>query len=223
MKEQVKLNVFYPYPVEKVWQALTDCRILNIWMMNNDFEPRVGHKFKFENHSLSGIKTTIHCEVVELDRLKRLVYTWQDKITNEPTLVIWTLTGVEDGTQLQLKHLQTGSATALVDDRSNNYRQIGNGDYLSGTIYAKRLSEGVPKGIHSDISFRNSLGRDRSGCFFYEKPIANLKAQVLPTIPYSSMARSKFFLLNYQDSKEHWNYRLNHQLLETLEQHCSCF
>ena len=185
MNEQIKLNVFYPYPVEKVWQALTDRRILNTWMMNNDFEPRVGHKFKFENHSLPGIKTTIHCEVVELDRLKRLVYTWQDEITSEPTLVIWTLTGVEDGTQLQLKHLQIGYATALVG-KSSNPRQIGNSD--------------------------------RSGWFFYEKPIANSKEQMLPTIPYSSMTKSKFFLPNHNDSKEQWNYRLNHQLLKTLGQ-----
>ena len=196
MNEQIKLNVFYPYPVEKVWQALTDRRILNTWMMNNDFEPRVGHKFKFENHSLPGIKTTIHCEVVELDPFKRLVYTWQDEITSEPTLVIWTLTGVEDGTQLQLKHLQTGYATAVVGE-SNNYRQIGNGDYPSGTL------------------------RDRSGLFFYEKPIANLKEQMLQTIPYSSMTRSKFFLPNHKDLKEQWNYRLDCQLSEALEQYCS--
>ena len=188
MNEQIKLNVFYPHSVEKVWQALTDRRILNTWMMNNDFEPRVGHKFKFENQSLPGIKTTIHCEVVELDPCKRLVYTWQDEITSEPTLVIWTLTGVEDGTQLQLKHLQTGYATALVGE--NNYsRQIGNSD--------------------------------RFGCS-YEKPIANLKEQMLPTIIYSSVTRSKFFLPDYQDSKEQWNYRLSHQLLKTLEQYDSC-
>ena len=188
MNEQIKLSVFYPYPVEKVWQALTDRRILNAWMMNNDFEPRVGHKFKFENHSLPGIKTTIYCEVIELEPFKRLIYTWQDEITSEPTLVIWTLTIVEGGTQLQLKHLQR-YATAVVGDRSNNSRQIGNGDRL--------------------------------GLFFYEKPIAS-NLQMLPTIPYSSMTTSKFsFLPNYQDLKEQWNYRLNQQLLETLEQYCS--
>ena len=91
MKEQVKLSVFYPHPPEKVWQALTDCRILNAWMMNNDFEPCLGHKFKFESNSLPGIKTIIHCEVVELNKPKRLAYTWQDEMTNEPSLVVWTL------------------------------------------------------------------------------------------------------------------------------------
>ena len=191
MTNRVKLSVFYPYPPEKVWQALTDCRILSVWMMNNDFEPRIGHKFKFESESLPGIKTIIHCEVLELEKPQRLAYTWQDKATGEPSLVSWTLNPVEGGTQLELRHQQTGYATTLVGE-SNNSRRIGNGD--------------------------------RAGLFFYEKPIANFNQQKLQTIPYSSMTRSKFsFLPNHEDSKEQWNYRLNHQLLKTLEQYCSCF
>ena len=126
MNERVKLNVFYPHPVEKVWQALTDRRILNVWMMDNDFEPHLGHKFKFESESLPGIKTSIRCEVVELNEPKRLAYTWQDAITSEPTLVIWTLTPVEGGTRLQLRHLQTGYATTLVRDRYRDVPQISN-------------------------------------------------------------------------------------------------
>lgn len=129
MNERVELSVFYPYPIDKVWHALTDRRILNTWMMNNDFEPYLGHKFKFENHSLPGIKTVIHCEVVELDKPKRLAYTWQDEITSEPTLVIWTFTTVEGGTQLQLKHLQTGYAAISVGDR-HRFNQINNSHNL---------------------------------------------------------------------------------------------
>ncbi|MBE9047695.1 SRPBCC domain-containing protein [Pleurocapsales cyanobacterium LEGE 10410] len=117
MNEQVKLSVFYPYPPEKVWLALTDCRILNAWMMKNDFEPRLGHKFKFESNSLPGITTIIHCEVLELTKPKRLTYTWQDNVTGEPSLVIWTLTSVEGGTQLQLKH-QPRYATALIRNQN---------------------------------------------------------------------------------------------------------
>ena len=125
MNKRVELSVFYPYPVEKVWQALTDRRILNTWMMNNNFEPHLGHKFKFKSE-IPGIKTVIHCEVVELDKPKRLAYTWQDEITSEPTLVVWTLTPVEGGTQLQLKHLQTGYAMVSIGDR----QQISNSHNL---------------------------------------------------------------------------------------------
>ncbi|WP_019507852.1 SRPBCC domain-containing protein [Pleurocapsa sp. PCC 7319] len=125
MTDRVKLSVFYPYPPEKVWQALTDCRALNIWMMNNDFEPRLGHKFKFESNSLPGITTIIHCEVVELNEPKRLVYTWQDEVKSEPSLVIWILTPVEGGTQLQLRHQPTGYATTVVSGKSFNFGRIG--------------------------------------------------------------------------------------------------
>lgn len=124
MSDRVKLSVVYPYPPVKVWQALTDCRILSAWMMKNDFEPRVGHKFKFESEPLPGVKTIIHCEVLELEKPKRLIYTWQDEVTSEPSLVIWTLTPVEGGTQLQLKHQQTGYATTFVPARSGDLPQI---------------------------------------------------------------------------------------------------
>ena len=125
MKGQVKLSVFYPYPPEKVWQALTDCRVLNAWMMKNDFEPRLGHKFKFESNSLLGIKTIIHCEVMELDEPKCLIYSWQDGVTREPSLVIWTLTPVEGGTQLQLKHQPTGYATTVMLSKSGDFGHFG--------------------------------------------------------------------------------------------------
>jgi uncharacterized protein YndB with AHSA1/START domain len=120
MREQVKLNIFYSHPPEKVWQALTDCRILNAWMMNNDFQPYLGHKFKFESNSLPGIKTIIHCEVVELEKPKRLAYTWQDEMTSEPSLVVWILNPVEGGTQLQLRHQPTGYATTVISGMSPN-------------------------------------------------------------------------------------------------------
>lgn len=113
MKEQVKLSVFYPHPPQRVWQALTDRRALATWMMKNDFEPKLGHKFRFE-HSLPRLQV-IDCEVVELEAPKRLAYTWQD-ITGL-TLVIWTLTPVEGGTQLQLTHQKSSFAVTVQESQ----------------------------------------------------------------------------------------------------------
>lgn len=104
MIQAVKLDVFYPYPPERVWQVLSDRRALAVWMMDNDFEPKQGHKFRFHSHLLPGFTVTIQCEVVELEEPNRLVYTWQESPTTEPSLVIWTLTPVAGGTQLHLKH-----------------------------------------------------------------------------------------------------------------------
>lgn len=106
MSQDVKLDIFYPHPPERVWKALTEPRALAAWMMDNDFEPRLGHKFRFHSHPLPGLETKIYCEVVELDEPIRLVYTWRTAPTAEPSLVIWTLTPVEQGTQLKLEHLE---------------------------------------------------------------------------------------------------------------------
>ena len=120
MRKQIELNIFYPHPPEKVWKALIDRRALNVWMMPNDFEPRMGHKFQFKSNSLPGLETTIHCEVIELDEPKRLAYTWQDSRTSEPSLVIWTLTPVEEGTQLELRHRQASYVTAAISNYNRN-------------------------------------------------------------------------------------------------------
>jgi uncharacterized protein YndB with AHSA1/START domain len=40
-------EVFHPHPREQVWAALVDPKALGLWLMPNDFEPRVGHAFTF--------------------------------------------------------------------------------------------------------------------------------------------------------------------------------
>ncbi|MEL7240878.1 MAG: SRPBCC domain-containing protein [Cyanobacteria bacterium J06573_2] len=101
-----KLNkeIFYPHPPEKVWLCITNSRSLAAWLMENDFEPRVGCKFCFYSKSLPGIDTNIRCEVIEIEEPKRLVYTWKDCMMSQPSIVTWTLKAVEGGTQLHLQH-----------------------------------------------------------------------------------------------------------------------
>jgi uncharacterized protein YndB with AHSA1/START domain len=112
MLQDVKLNIFYPHPPERVWKALTDRRALAAWMMENDFEPCLGHKFRFRSEPIPGVEATIHCEVIELDEPNRLIYTWRDSSVSEPSLVVWTLTAVDGGTQLQLRHQEHSYALA---------------------------------------------------------------------------------------------------------------
>jgi uncharacterized protein YndB with AHSA1/START domain len=150
MKEQIRLDIIYPHPPEKVWQALTDSQILNIWMMSNNFEPLLGHKFKFESNSLPGIKTIIHCEVVELEKPKRLAYTWQDKMTSEPSLVVWKLNPVEGGTQVKLSHQQIGYATTVISDINTNSQQINTPPGLF-------LYQQPTNNFNQQISYTNSV------------------------------------------------------------------
>ncbi|HEY9740161.1 MAG TPA: SRPBCC domain-containing protein [Coleofasciculaceae cyanobacterium] len=104
MLTDLKLNVFYPHSPERVWQVITNRRALAAWLMDNDFEPRVGHKFRFQPDSQQGFDGTIHCEVIELDEPRSLSYTWRGGLMCKPTIVTWTLLPVDGGTQLQLEH-----------------------------------------------------------------------------------------------------------------------
>jgi uncharacterized protein YndB with AHSA1/START domain len=118
MFRNLNIEVFYPYPPQRVWQVITNRRALAAWLMENDFEPRVGHKFRFQQSQfeqginspandssiLPGLNESIDCEVIELDEPKRLAYTWRDKLMHQPSIVTWTLDAVDGGTRLQLKH-----------------------------------------------------------------------------------------------------------------------
>jgi uncharacterized protein YndB with AHSA1/START domain len=35
------------FPPEKIWRALTQPRLMEEWLMQNDFNPVVGHRFNF--------------------------------------------------------------------------------------------------------------------------------------------------------------------------------
>lgn len=101
---QVKLNVFYPQPPHKVWRALTDRKILARWLMPNDFEPRRGHRFRFQPRTRRDGPEPIHCEVVEIESPRRLVYTWRPASSATSSQMTWTLDPVEGGTRLTLMH-----------------------------------------------------------------------------------------------------------------------
>ncbi len=112
MTETVMLDVELKSPIERVWNALTDPATLSRWMLfkSNDFQPVVGHAFQFRD--APGFDGVIDCEVLEVDKPRRLSYTWaSDQVGPSnlqfPTVVTWTLTEAEGGvTRLHLE--QTG-------------------------------------------------------------------------------------------------------------------
>jgi uncharacterized protein YndB with AHSA1/START domain len=102
MKRDIKLEAFYPWPVETVWRALTDSEALAEWLMPNDFSPRVGHKFQFRTKPAPGFDGIVNCEVIELIEHERLAFTWKGGGIN--TVVTFTLEPDPNGTRLRLEH-----------------------------------------------------------------------------------------------------------------------
>ncbi len=106
MKREVRLEVIYPHSPERVWKALTNRDALAQWLLPNDFQPRLGHRFRFLKDAKDRQKqSVIHCEVVEVDAPHRLAFTWRSEPDAPPDLVCWTLEPVEAGTRLRLEHI----------------------------------------------------------------------------------------------------------------------
>lgn len=83
------------HPPEKVWRALTQPHLIAEWLMKNDFELAVGHRF-----NLTSDWGGIECEVLVVDPYKSLSYTWVS--SGLDSVVVWTLTPTETGTHLRV-------------------------------------------------------------------------------------------------------------------------
>ena len=105
MSYEIIMEQTYPHPPSQVWHALTDSDALAEWLMPNDFQARLGHKFQFRAKPMPGWRGFVECEVVEVDAPRRLTYTWLgDADWKAPTMVRWTLERVAEGTRLRLEH-----------------------------------------------------------------------------------------------------------------------
>lgn len=112
MRQTLKMEAVYACAPEQIWQALTDRRALATWLMENDFEPQLGHRFQFQQRSLPGLEIVIHCQVITLDSPRCLAYTWQEQWMEQPSIVTWTLKATESGTRLHLDHSGLGTTSS---------------------------------------------------------------------------------------------------------------
>jgi uncharacterized protein YndB with AHSA1/START domain/DNA-binding transcriptional ArsR family regulator len=90
---------------EKVWRALIDPDVLSRWLMPNDFQSRVGHRFTFRTDPVpgAGFDGVIQCEVLALDPLQLLRISWVTA-NGIDTTVTWRLAPEGKGTRLFLIH-----------------------------------------------------------------------------------------------------------------------
>jgi uncharacterized protein YndB with AHSA1/START domain len=103
----------FPHPPEKLWRALSESPLLAQWLLRNDFEPTAGRAFQFRADPVPGWDGLIDCQVLVVDPLKQLSYTWASM--GLATVVLWTLTPAEGGTHLRMEQSGFGS------DRPANY------------------------------------------------------------------------------------------------------
>ena len=64
MKRDLRYEELYPYPIDRVWEAITDPDAISDWLMPTDFAPRLGHKFQFRTKPEPGFDGIVNCEVM---------------------------------------------------------------------------------------------------------------------------------------------------------------
>lgn len=91
------------HPPEKVWRALTQPQLIEEWLMKNDFQSVVGHRFNLRG-DWGGV---LECEVLAVEPNKMLSYTWNhshdDAAYDLKSVVTFTLTPTSTGTRLRME------------------------------------------------------------------------------------------------------------------------
>lgn len=94
-----------PHPPEKLWRALTQPHLIAEWLMRNDFEPVVGHRFNLRG-DWGGV---LDCEVLVVEPNDTLSYTWNfkhdDAAFDLRSVVTFTLTPTDTGTLLRMEQV----------------------------------------------------------------------------------------------------------------------
>ena len=90
-------------PPEKLWRALTQPHLIEEWLMKNDFQPAVGHRFNLRGE-WGGV---LDCEVLTVEPNRTLAYTWnyahEDAAYDLKSVVTFTLTPTGAGTRLRME------------------------------------------------------------------------------------------------------------------------
>jgi uncharacterized protein YndB with AHSA1/START domain len=86
MERSIKLKTVLPYSPEKVWQALTDSKLLGGWFMQNDIKPERGHYFTFRMAPQKGWDGITHCQILAVEPMRHISYSYCGEATGEKAL-----------------------------------------------------------------------------------------------------------------------------------------
>jgi uncharacterized protein YndB with AHSA1/START domain len=103
-----------PHPPEKIWRALTQGALIKQWLMDNDFQPVVGHTFAFRSTPMPNWNGIVESKVLVVEPHKKLSYSWGS--LGLESVVVWTLAATKGGTLVRME--QSG----FRPDQEANYR-----------------------------------------------------------------------------------------------------
>jgi uncharacterized protein YndB with AHSA1/START domain len=121
VNRSVVVERVFAHPPEKVWRALTEGQLIEEWLMKNDFQPVVGHRFTLRATPTPHWSGVVECEVLVVEPARVLSYSWEGSGGEEAagglkSVVTWTLTPTDGGVHLRMEQTGFGS------EESANYK-----------------------------------------------------------------------------------------------------
>jgi uncharacterized protein YndB with AHSA1/START domain len=111
MSEQlttIEVEEFLPHAPATIWRALTEPELIARWLMENDFQAIVGHKFQMRGIPVPavGFSGLVASEVLALETEKVLRISWRDAHSgnNLDSTVTWSIAAEDTGSRLSLVH-----------------------------------------------------------------------------------------------------------------------
>ncbi len=110
---QIVVDKVFPHTLDVVWKTLTTQEMMARWlrMEPKGFRAAVGTSFTYQTAPAGAWDGVIHCEVLEVEPLKRLAYAWKGGHDENigygsrlDTVVTFLLSAVENGTRIRLVH-----------------------------------------------------------------------------------------------------------------------
>jgi uncharacterized protein YndB with AHSA1/START domain len=114
MAKIIKHELFYPQSPEVVWEYLTNPELVAQWLMPGNFQPILGHEFQLTTKPKAELDFDgiFHCKILEVTPFTKLSYSWKfgpgDGTLND-SVVDWTLSEKDNGTELQIIHRGIGN------------------------------------------------------------------------------------------------------------------
>jgi uncharacterized protein YndB with AHSA1/START domain len=142
---EIRIVRDYPYPVARVWRALTDPDLIPLWTVTGaggrpeGFALVPGTKFRFVAKPKPGWNGIVNCEVREVREPALLRYTWTGDGGGDETEVTYHLEPTGDGTRFTYEHTGFTGAGGLFMA------------WLLGRIRRKMLDTGLPA-VLADLS-----------------------------------------------------------------------
>ncbi|WP_028782182.1 SRPBCC family protein [Thalassobacillus devorans] len=114
---EIRKNVVFDAPIEKVWKAVTTAEGIEAWFMPNNFEPVEGHEFYIKSQF-----ETSACKVLKVVEPNEVSFTWGE----QGWVITFYLSELDGKTGFTLIHSGWGAPDELMSPANRTQQDVRN-------------------------------------------------------------------------------------------------